>query len=57
MTKTSGLKRFTMTEFWELMMTVMGIYLLGVLSGIIVLGVLIFFYLKPGDKITVKRSE
>ena len=46
-----------MSEFWELMLTVLGIYLLGVLSGIIGLGVLLYFYLKPGDKITVKRSE
>jgi len=46
-----------MSEFWELMLTVLGIYLLGVLSGITGLGVLLYFYLKPGDKITVKRSE
>tara|TARA_R100000656_G_scaffold99740_1_gene72391 strand:- start:308 stop:451 length:144 start_codon:yes stop_codon:yes gene_type:complete len=46
-----------MTEFWELMMTVLGIYLLGVLSGVAGLGILIFFYLKPGDKLTIKREE
>ena len=45
-----------MTEFWELMMTVMGIYLLGVLSGITGLGVAIYYYLKPGDKLTIKRE-
>ena len=57
MTKTSGLKRFTMTETWELMMTVLGIYIMGVLSGIAGLGVAIYFYLKPGDKLTIKREE
>jgi hypothetical protein len=46
-----------MPEIWELMMTVLGIYLLGVLSGITGLGVLIYFYLKPGDKLTIKREE
>ena len=57
MTGTSGWKRYTMTEFWELMLTVLGIYLMGVLTGITALGVFIFFYLKPGDKVTIKRSE
>ena len=46
-----------MTEFWELMMTVLGIYLLGVLTGITGLGVLLYFYLKLGDKLTIKREE
>ena len=46
-----------MTETWELLLTVMGIYLMGVLTGITALGVFIFFYLKPGDKVTIKRSE
>ena len=46
-----------MNEFWELMMTVLGIYLLGVLSGIAGLGVAIYFYLKPGDKLTIKRDS
>ena len=46
-----------MTESWELMLTVLGIYLMGVLTGITGLGVFIFFYLKPGDKVTIKRSE
>ena len=45
-----------MNEFWELMMTVLGIYLLGVLSGIAGLGVAIYFYLKPGDKLTIKKE-
>jgi hypothetical protein len=57
MTKTSGLKRSTMSEFMELMLTVLGIYLLGVLTGITGLGIAIYFYLKPGDKITIKRDE
>lgn len=57
MTKTLGLKRFTMTETWELLLTVFGIYLMGVLSGIAVLGVLLYFYLKPGDKLTIKRDS
>ena len=57
MTETSELKRYTMTEFWELMLTVLGIYLMGVLTGITGVGVFIFFYLKPGDKVTIKRSE
>ena len=46
-----------MTEFWELMLTVLGIYLMGVLTGITGLGVLLYFYLKPGDKLTIKREE
>ena len=46
-----------MTEFWELMLTVLGIYLMGVLTGIAGLGVAIYFYLKPGDKLTIKREE
>ena len=46
-----------MTEFWELMLTVLGIYLMGVLTGVVSLGVYVCFYLKPGDKITIKRSE
>ena len=46
-----------MTETWELLLTVFGIYLMGVLSGIAVLGVLLYFYLKPGDKLTIKREE
>ena len=46
-----------MNEFWDLMMTVLGIYLLGVLSGIAGLGVAIYFYLKPGDKLTIKRDS
>ena len=57
MTRTSGWRKFTMTESWELMLTVLGIYLMGVLTGITGLGVFIFFYLKPGDKVTIKRSE
>ena len=57
MTGTSELKRYTMTESWELLLTVVGIYLMGVLTGITALGVFIFFYLKPGDKVTIKRSE
>ena len=57
MTGTSGWKRYTMTEFWELMLTVLGIYLMGVLTGITGLGVLLYFYLKPGDKLTIKREE
>jgi hypothetical protein len=46
-----------MSEFMELMLTVLGIYLLGVLTGITGLGIAIYFYLKPGDKITIKRDE
>lgn len=46
-----------MTETWELLLTVFGIYLMGVLSGITALGVFIFFYLKPGDKVTIKRDS
>ena len=46
-----------MTEFWELMLTVLGIYLMGVLTGITGLGVLLYFYLKPGDKLTIRREE
>ena len=57
MTKTLGLKRFTMTETWELLLTVFGIYLMGVLSGIAGLGGIIYFYLKPGDKLTIRREE
>ena len=57
MTGTSGLKRYIMSELMELMLTVLGIYLMGVLTGITALGVFIFFYLKPGDKVTIKRSE
>ena len=57
MTKTSGLKRSIMSEFMELLLTVLGIYLMGVLTGVAGLGVLLYFYLKPGDKITIKRDE
>lgn len=46
-----------MTETWELILTVLGIYFMGVLTGITALGVFVFFYLKPGDKVTIKRSE
>ena len=46
-----------MSEFMELLLTVLGIYLLGVLTGVAGLGVLLYFYLKPGDKITIKREE
>ena len=46
-----------MSEFMELLLTVLGIYLLGVLSGVAGLGVLLYFYLKPGDKLTIKREE
>ena len=46
-----------MTETWELLLTVMGIYLMGVLTGITGLGVLLYFYLKPGDKLTIRREE
>ena len=56
MTRTSGLKRYTMTETWELLLTVLGIYLMGVLTGITGLGVLLYFYLKPGDKLTIKKE-
>ena len=56
MTGTSELKRYTMTESWELMLTVLGIYLMGVLTGITGLGIAIYFYLKPGDKLTIKRD-
>jgi hypothetical protein len=57
MIRTSEWKRYTMTEIWELMLTVLGIYLLGVLSGITGLGVAIYYYLKPGDKLTIRREE
>ena len=46
-----------MPEIWELMLTVLGIYLMGVLSGIAGLGAAIYFYLKPGDKLTIKRDS
>ena len=46
-----------MSEFMELMMTVLGIYLLGVLSGVAGLGGLLYFYLKPGEKLTIRRDE
>ena len=46
-----------MSEFMELLLTVLGIYLMGVLTGVAGLGVLLYFYLKPGDKITIKRDE
>lgn len=45
-----------MTETWELLLTVLGIYLMGVLTGITGLGVLLYFYLKPGDKLTIKKE-
>jgi hypothetical protein len=54
---TSGLRRFIMTETWELLLTVFGIYMMGVLTGVVSLGVYIYLYLKPGDQITIKRSE
>ena len=57
MTETSGWKRFIMTETWELLLTVLAIYLRGVLTGVVSLGVYIYLYLKPGDQITIKRSE
>ena len=46
-----------MSELMELMLTVLGIYLMGVLTGITGLGVLLYFYLKPGDKLTIRREE
>ena len=46
-----------MSEFWELMLIVLGIYLLGVLTGIAGVGIVIYFYLKPGDKLTIRRDE
>ena len=46
-----------MTETWELLLTVLAIYLMGVLTGVVSLGVYIYLYLKPGDQITIKRSE
>jgi len=46
-----------MTETWGLMMTVMGIYLMGVLTGVVSLGVYIYFYLKPGESIEIRRND
>ena len=57
MIRTSEWKRSIMPEIWELMLTVLGIYLLGVLSGITGLGIAIYYYLKPGDKLTIRREE
>ena len=57
MTGTSGLRRSIMSELMELMIIVLGIYLLGVLSGVTGLGIFIYYYLKPGDKLTIKRDS
>ena len=46
-----------MSELMELMIIVLGIYLLGVLSGVTGLGIFIYYYLKPGDKLTIKRDS
>ena len=46
-----------MTEFWELMLTVLGIYLLGVLTGLIGTAIAIFIYLRPGGSIIVKEDK
>ena len=57
MTGTSGWKRYTMTEFWELMLTVLGIYLLGVLTGLIGTAIAIFIYLRPGGILMMKEDK
>jgi len=46
-----------MSETWGLMMTVIGIYLMGVLTGVVSLGVYIYFYLKPGESIEIRRND
>ena len=46
-----------MTEPWELMLTVVGIYLMGVLTGVVSFGVYTYLCLKHGDQIIMKRSE
>jgi hypothetical protein len=45
-----------MNEFWELMLTVLGIYLLGVMTGVIGSAIAIFIYLRPGGSIIVKEQ-
>ena len=45
-----------MSEFWELMLTILGIYLLGVMTGVIGSAIAIFIYLRPGGSIIVKES-
>ena len=44
-----------MNEFWELMLTVLGIYLLGVMTGVIGSAIAIFIYLRPGGSIIMKE--
>ena len=46
-----------MTEPWELMLTVVAIYLMGVLTGVVSLGGYTYHCLKHGDQIIMKRSE
>jgi len=46
-----------MNEFWELMLIVLGIYLLGVLTGLIGIAIAIFIYLRPGGILMMKEDK
>ena len=40
----------------EYILTVLGIYLFGVLTGVIAIVFIIYFYLKPGGSIILKKD-
>lgn len=54
---TGILRRYAMSEFMELMLIVFGIYLMGVLTGVVALGVYIYLYLKPGESVQIRCND
>jgi len=45
-----------MTDFQELLLSALGIYLFGVLTGVIAIVFAIYFYLKPGGTIIFQKD-